>query len=403
MRKIVLFTLCAGVVMLSACADSGQSVADSASSAAVSAESAQSVTEESERTAPAQASTEAESEPAPSEETAAEPSSPETIISGDGGLADIRAEIGGEELFAAAYLGYFPAAQTAPLAEWLRGSSPNLLTDAPFIAEIPEERTIGSTGYLFCIIPRDEAASAAVNRVSWNDDSQSFLTDEVLYRSESGEPLLVFCNVGGNTDNPDTAITVVSGGAACEWQPMLNAYGRISLPISADGAELAADVTNYNDRQGAVGMYLEEGWAGPTAEGLSADGATWTAQTLAWDGAPAQFELTFRLDGTGAGASVGSVSIDRRSAGETEYEECWSGWWSITTELEQPSFVTLELSRSGGRNFDETDAPMFISDTYPVLISPSGEQLMLFGGAHSIPLPFMPSGDSAALFTAAMG
>ena len=186
MRNIVLYTLCAGVVLLSACADSGQSVADSASSAAVSAESVQSVTEESERTAPAQASTEAESEPAPSEETAAEPSAPETIISGDGGLADIRAEIGGEELFAAAYLGYFPAAHAAPLAEWLRGSSPNLLTDAPFIAEIPEERTIGSAGYLVCIIPRDEAASAAVNRVSWNDDSQSFLTDEVLYRSESG-------------------------------------------------------------------------------------------------------------------------------------------------------------------------------------------------------------------------
>lgn len=402
MRKVALFALCAGVILLSACGNE-PSAAESASA------SVSTVTEEAAATEPAAAAEPAQSAPpeaesgaVPSDETA-ETSAPETLIPGDGGLADIRAEIGDEELFAAAYLGYFPAAQAAPLAEWLRGSSPNLLTDAPFIAEIPEERTIGSAGYLFCIIPRGEAASAAVNRVSWNGDSQSFITDEVLYRSESGEPLLVFCNVGGNTDAPDTSVTVVSGGAACEWQPMLNAYGRISLPLSADGAELAADVTDYHDRQGAADMYLEEGWAGPTAEGLSADGATWTAQTLAWDGAQAQFELTFRLDGTGAGASIGSVSINRRGAGETEYEECWSGWWSITAEPEQPSFVTLELSRSGGRNFDETDAPMFISDTYPVLISPSGGQIMLFGGAHSIPLPFMPSGDSAALFTADMG
>ena len=40
--------------------------------------------------------------------------------------------------------------------------------------------------------PRDPNASVAVNRIQWNEKTGGYDHVEVLYRSESGEPILVF-------------------------------------------------------------------------------------------------------------------------------------------------------------------------------------------------------------------
>lgn len=44
-----------------------------------------------------------------------------------------------------------------------------MLLEYPFIAEINDEHIIGSAGHLYCIVPVDENATVAINRVQWNE------------------------------------------------------------------------------------------------------------------------------------------------------------------------------------------------------------------------------------------
>ena len=43
----------------------------------------------------------------------------------------------------------------------------------------------------------------------------------------------------------------------------------------------------------------------------------------------------------------------------------WSGSWTIRTIPDGPSYVTLNLSRVGGKNYGATDGPMYLCETYP--------------------------------------
>ena len=67
----------------------------------------------------------------------------------------------------------------------------------------------------------------------------------------------------------------------------------------------------------------------------------------------------------------------------------WSGFWTIQTILDGPSYVTLSLSLVGGNNYGVTDGPMYLCETYPLLISPSGTELLVGAGESGICLPFM--------------
>ena len=98
-------------------------------------------------------------------------------------------------MFGAAYLGYaddlFEEEFEEELPAWLWENNEAMLREYPFIAEIDENHIIGGTGYLYCIVPVDENASVAINRVKWDNKTRSEKVTEVLYRSESGEPVLL--------------------------------------------------------------------------------------------------------------------------------------------------------------------------------------------------------------------
>jgi len=79
-----------------------------------------------------------------------------------------------------------------PIQEWVSEAAPELCAQYPFVRNIPRERVVGSGGSLFCVVPRDPNASVAVNRIQWNEKTGGYDNVEVLYRSESGEPILVF-------------------------------------------------------------------------------------------------------------------------------------------------------------------------------------------------------------------
>lgn len=49
----------------------------------------------------------------------------------------------------------------------------------------------------------------------------------------------------------------------------------------------------------------------------------------------------------------------------------------------------IDLSCVGGANYDTVDGPMYLSETYPVMILQSGESMIIAAGENGIPLPFM--------------
>ena len=148
------------------------------------------------------------------------------------------------QLFAAAFFGYVP--QDADPFAIMQEAAPQLCEDLPFLLAIREENVIGTSGYLFCIVPADEAATVAVNRRPWNAETESYEEPEVLYRSESGNPILVMCP---NEDwIPDTEVVITdSNGTVTVWSPYLEPSYRISALRNDNGESLLFDFTSYDE------------------------------------------------------------------------------------------------------------------------------------------------------------
>ena len=82
----------------------------------------------------------------------------------------------------------------------------------------------------------------------------------------------------------------------------------------------------------------------------------------------------------------------------TSVEGVWSGFWSIETVLEGPSYVNLTLFHTGGES-GTTDGATYIDETYPCLISPSGLELVIGTGENGVCLPFMSPDTDVYLLT----
>lgn len=148
------------------------------------------------------------------------------------------------QLFAAAFFGYVP--QNADPFAIMQEAAPQLCEDLPFLLTIREENIMGTFGYLFCIVPADESESVAVNRRPWNPQNESYEEPEVLYRSESGSPILVMCP---NEDwIPDTEVVITdSNGTVTIWSPYLDPSYHISALRNDNGEDLIFDFTSYDE------------------------------------------------------------------------------------------------------------------------------------------------------------
>ena len=312
--------------------------------------------------------------------------------------------------FGAAYLGYvgglFEEGFEAGFPSWLWETNEALLLEYPFIAEINEEHIIGVAGHLYCIVPVDENATVAINRVRWNEKTHTDEVTEVLYRSESGEPVLLFANLDGIAYEADTRVFITdNNGSTCEWYPSLDAMSYLAPCISEAGDYLSFDFTEYAyyDAPSEFADWLSDGWSGMTALGLTGSqsaGLNWITETTVGEtGRYAYFSLCFR-PGDEAG---GAVDLEWTYKGSDDTEEMWSGFWTIQTIQDGPSYVTLSLSLVGGKNYGVTDGPMYLCETYPLLISPSGTELLVGAGESGICLPFMPQSTTACVLTQAAG
>ena len=310
-------------------------------------------------------------------------------------------------MFGAAYLGYvgglFDEGFEAGFPAWLWETNEAMLLKYPFIAEIDEEHIIGGAGHLYCIVPVDENATLAINRVQWNAQTQQEEVTEVLYRSETGEPVLLFANLDGVAYEADTQLFITDSNNTYEWYPGLNAESRLALALSYDYH--IWDFTEYTWQYAppSLAQWLADGWGGVTALSLAGSesyGMGWFYQTMVGQtDRVAYFSLRFYHDDE----SGGSVDLEWTYEGSSDIEEMWSGFWTIESVMDGPSYVTLNLSLVGGNSYETTDGPFYMSETYPLLISPSGTELMIGAGENGICLPFMSQSTTACVLTQAVG
>ena len=292
-----------------------------------------------------------------------------------------------QTMFGAAYLGYV---EEDSRGDWLSAADQAMLEAYPFLAEIDENHIIGSTGHLYCIVPVDENATVAINRVQWNENTYTYGNTEVCYRSESGEPVLFFANLNGVAYEADTQVWITdNSGNSCEWYPSLDSMSYLWPCISETGDYLSFDFTEYGwqDVSSELAPWLSDGYSGVYSWWLE---GCWTTQAAAWDtGRTANYYLWFFPEDENGG----SVDLDWQYEGSDLFEEMWGGYWEITSVMDGPSYVTISLSLVGGENYGVTDGPYYISETYPLLISPSGEEMVLGAGENGVSLPFMPQDD----------
>ena len=300
-----------------------------------------------------------------------------------------------QTMFGATFLGYTGEASDG---DWLSETDQAMLQKYPFISEIDTGHTIGDDDYLYCLVPLDENATVSVNLMRWDSKSDTEEVIEVLYRSEVGDPLLIFAAGGDDAYAYLSYIQVQivdNAGNSCVWEPQLyTSTGHIVPCFSENGDYLSFDFTEYG-WQGVpseLAPWLADGWSGVYASGL---GGSWTTQAAAWDTSRvANYYLWFfPEDETG-----GTVDLYWEYVGtdpsETMWDEVWSGFWTITSVMDGPSYVTISLSLVGGKNYGVTDGPYYISETYPILMSPSGEEMVIGAGENEVSLPFMPKYDA---------
>lgn len=265
---------------------------------------------------------------------------------------------------AAACLGYREEDDSTPLTDWMWVNSPGLMEEMPFILTIPEDRILGAGyGDLYCIVPRDDNTTLAVNHVTWKSTWNSGVwpeADEVLYRDEYAQPVLVFVGYEEFRDEPDVGIHAIAGnGAQVEWYPFLDVEtGDMPIPTGVDYSPLILDFTHFGDITGLdywgdsnewepVG---DDSWLPPTDEGLA------DSQWICGEG--------WYMD-LGRGNCdpdyAGIADLYYQSADGQEYQLFYSGVWRMEEDC-----LRLELSAGVGTS---------ASGSFPVLIDPSGDHL----------------------------
>ena len=115
-----------------------------------------------------------------------DPDDPDDPEKAEAGLVLLRACMAEDDQLAGAvaYLGQREPNDRSSMTEWLLENSGDLVSELPFLLEIPAERVLGGeSGKLYCIAPRDESTSLAVNHVTWESQGNGVwpVADEVLY------------------------------------------------------------------------------------------------------------------------------------------------------------------------------------------------------------------------------
>lgn len=318
----------------------------------------------------------------PSEESReSEPLSDETTQT----FVDLLRECmdGANMVGAVAYLGYRDENErNGDLTDWLWTYVPGLMEDMLFLEEIPPECVLnGDYGDLYCIVPREENTSMAVNHIVWRSTGNGVWPkqDEVLYRSEYAEPLLLFVRWEEFQDEPDVeVIAVTDSGTEMQWYPKRNMEdgGYIVLPTGENYEPLLLDFSSFSDVSGLD--YGDDGWFPPTDIGL--------ADTI-WNCGSWMLELHYS---DGDPDYAGAAELYFQATDGQEYQLAYSGVWRMEMDC-----LYLELSAGVGTS---------VSGNFPVLVNPAGENLLIEQDRDTnARLPFFDNGATSMELTLSYG
>lgn len=174
--------------------------------------------------------------------------------------------------FAVAYLGITENQLDKNFQKWIEDNNPKLVRDYPFIKEIPFENIISKDkkiGQAYLIVSADKNASIAVNSLKLSEDF-NLITDEVLYRKDSAEPIIIFSD---SLEFPDIEINIVPEHQdPTNWNPgMLWNLDNDELKDTQD----FLDFTQYGENGvNAIRAFLiDSGWRNLSDKEL--DDTTW--------------------------------------------------------------------------------------------------------------------------------
>lgn len=220
---------------------------------------------------------------------------PETMPSeGELALTSLRQAMA-QAPFAVAYLGYHntPDSDAAEDPQAILPEiAPKLCAELPFLLEIPQERVIGKSGELYCIVPRDTDAQVSVHLGTWEESGETYIYEETLYTAQTGDPILIFGNDAGW--EPDMQVTVSGAAGDVTWYPRLDDSGCAAPLQNENGETLFYDFSPYRELlmeeyQAALGSEAE--MALPTEEDLYGKTFTWEGWTK--DGREVSYAVSF--------------------------------------------------------------------------------------------------------------
>ncbi len=302
-----------------------------------------------------------------------------------------------DERFAVAYIGDIDGKLSdlaLPLRDWMNDKAPMLCAQYPFIRNIPQERVVDDKGSLFCVVPRDPDATVVVNRIRWSEAKGNYETIKELYRSESGEPILLFVsNDLGSVPTDTTELLLTdSHSDTLSWYPI---PGMVALPYDYENdRKLAYDFTNCG---GSIVGGGEIGWTCPSGSQL-------TQEVWAWHGntdKPALATLELRAN-NGQEDDWGSATFTWWY--ESDFvtpEEVYEGEWGLTANGEYSGVLMLDLTRTGGKRYKPGETERLIHDSFIVQVPMAFADytyLAIDKGQHGSYLPIQIEPDTVLYF-----
>lgn len=136
------------------------------------------------------------------------------------------------DLCAIAFLGHLPDSDQSKLTSLL---DENGYTEAyPFLAELEPNQIVSyEGGEVYCLVPRDEAASLTVQEwISNESNHYQGEAGDTLYQSDRGDPVILIGNL--NDVIPNLLVTLTGAdGATMSYSPSLSMCdGTVDLPVS---------------------------------------------------------------------------------------------------------------------------------------------------------------------------
>lgn len=304
-----------------------------------------------------------------------------------------------DERFAVAYIGDIDGSLrdlAIPLRDWINDKAPGLCAQYPFVRNIPQERVVDDRGSLFCVVPHDPDATVVVNRIRWSEQKGDYDTVEVLYRSESGEPILLFVsNDLGSVPTDTTELLLTdSHPDTLSWYPI---PGMVALPYDYENdRRLAYDFTFYS-QEGNDGFGSDIGWTCPSGSQL-------TQEIWAWQGhtdKPALATLELHANSSQEGDWGSGTFTWWYESDYTTPEEVYEGDWGLTANGEYSGMLMLDMTRTGGKRYTPGETERLIHDSFIVQVPMAFEDytyLSIDKGQHGSYLPVQMEPDTILYF-----